>query len=69
LEKLYEWLWSRIGGEKWTIIIRRTQKNYPIIFMLIFLGAGILLVKVCRKCWWQALIGFGIGIIIGHFWW
>jgi len=69
LEKAYEWLWSRIGGEKWTSIIRRGQKNYPLLFMLVFFGAGILLVKFCKRCWWQIIIGFGIGLAVGHFWW
>jgi len=68
LEKLYECLWSRIGGEPWTNIVRRWQKNYPMMFMLIFLGAGILLVKLCKKYWWQIIIGFAIGMIVGHFW-
>jgi len=68
LEKLYELIWRRIGGEKWTTIIRREQKNYPLIFMLIFFGAGILLVKLCKTCWWQIIIGFGIGLAVGHLW-
>jgi hypothetical protein len=68
LEKAYKWLWSRVGGEQWTVIVRRAQKNYPLMFLLIFLMAGILLARVCKK-YWQILIGFGVGIIIGHFFW
>ncbi|MDO8688581.1 MAG: hypothetical protein Q7R39_00965 [Dehalococcoidia bacterium] len=69
LEKLYAKIWGRIGGRPWTEIVRDEQKQEPLLFLLIFLGLGILLVKVAGKNWWQILIGFLLGIIAGHFWW
>ncbi|MBI4236462.1 MAG: hypothetical protein HY688_03795 [Chloroflexi bacterium] len=69
LEKLYEKLWRRIGGRPWTHIVRDEQRKDPLLFLLIFLGLGILLVKIAGKHWWQVLLGFLLGILAGHFWW
>lgn len=68
-EKLYEKLWHQVGGKPWTEIVREDQKRSPLLYMLIFLGLGILVSKLASKYWWQILIGFILGIIIGHFWW
>ena len=69
LEKLYRQLWSRVGGRPWTDIVRDEQKKSPLVFLLIFLGLGILVSKMAGKYWWQILIGFLVGILCGHFWW
>lgn len=69
LEKLYKKLWSRAGGKPWTEIIREDQKYSPLLYLLIFLGLGILVARVAGKNWWQILIGFLAGILCGHFWW
>ena len=69
LEKLYRQLWSRVGGRPWTDIVRDEQKKSPLVFLLIFLGLGILTGKMARKYWWQILVGFLVGILCGHFWW
>jgi len=69
LEKLYEKLWRQVGGKPWTEIVREDQKQSPLLYMLIFLGMGILTSKLATKYWWQILIGFLLGIICGHFWW
>lgn len=69
LEKLYEKLWRRVGGRPWTEIVRDEQKQSPLIFLLIFLGFGVLLGKVAARYWWQILIGFLLGLLCGHFWW
>ena len=42
LGKLYEKLWRKIGGRPWTEIVRDEQKQSPLLFLLIFLGLGIL---------------------------
>jgi len=68
-EKLYEKLWRRVGGKPWTELVREDQKRTPLLYMLIFLGLGILASKLAGKYWWQILIGFLLGIICGHFWW
>jgi uncharacterized membrane protein YjjP (DUF1212 family) len=69
LEKLYKKLWSRAGGKPWTEIIREDQKYSPLLYLVIFLGLGILEVRLAGKNWWQILIGFLVGILCGHFWW
>ncbi len=66
--KLYKWLYSKIGGKPWTDIIQEDQRNSPLLYMLIFLMLGIVVVKFCRNYWWQVLIAFGLGIVVGHFW-
>ena len=69
LAKLYEWVWSRVGGRPFTYIIRDEQKKEPLLFILLFLGLGMLLVKIAGKNWWQLLLGFLVGILVGHLWW
>ena len=69
LQKFYEKLWRQVGGKPWTEIVREDQKQSPLLYMLIFLGMGILTSKLETKYWWQILIGFLLGIICGHFWW
>jgi hypothetical protein len=69
LAKIYALIWSRIGGRPWTDIVRDEQKAEPLFFLLIFLGLGILLIKLGRRYWWQLLIAYLFGILTGHFWW
>ncbi|WP_322354388.1 hypothetical protein [Dehalococcoides sp.] len=67
--KLYEKLWRKVGGKPWTEIVREDQKASPLVYLLIFLGLGILVARLAGKNWWQILVGFLIGVICGHFWW
>ncbi|RAL70071.1 hypothetical protein C1G86_1601 [Dehalococcoides mccartyi] len=67
--KLYEKLWRKVGGKPWTEIVREDQKVSPLMYLLIFLGLGILVAKLAGKNWWQILVGFLVGILCGHFWW
>ena len=69
LEKLYEKLWGKVGGKPWTEIIREDQKRSPLLYMLIFLGLGILVSKLAGRYWWQLLLGLLVGVIIGHLFW
>jgi len=69
LEKLYIRLYSVVGGKPWTEIVREDQKRSPLLYMLIFLGLGILVSKLAGKYWWQILLGFLVGVIFGHFFW
>lgn len=69
IEKLYERLWHQVGGKPWTVLVREDQKRTPLLYMLIFLGLGILVSKLAGKYWWQILIGFILGILVGHFFW
>ncbi len=68
---IYYWIWHDLckRPEPFTSTIRTEQKNAPLLFMLIFLGLGIYLALVARRYWWQILIGFLAGILVGHFWW
>jgi len=67
--KLYENLWRKVGGKPWTEIVREDQKVSPLMYLLIFLGLGILVARLAGKNWWQILVGFLLGILCGHFWW
>ena len=69
LGKLYEKIWQKIGGKPWTEIIRDEQRKSPLVFLLTFLGLGLLIGKLTGKYWWQILLGFLLGILCGHFWW
>jgi len=69
LGKLYEKIWRKVGGKPWTEIIRDDQRKSPLVFLLIFLGLGLLVGKLAGKYWWQILLGFLLGILCGHFWW
>ena len=69
LGKLYQKLWEKIGGKPWTEIIREDQKRSPLVFLLIFLGLGILTGKLAGKYWGQLVLGFLLGVLCGHFWW
>ena len=69
LEKFYEKLWHQVGGKPWTEIVRADQRRSPLLYMLIFLGLGILVSKLAGKYWWQLLLGFLVGIIVGHLFW
>ncbi len=69
LEKLYKQLWTRVGGEPWTDIIREDQEREPLVYLLIFFSLGIMAVKLTGKRWRWIVMAFGLGIIAGHFWW
>ena len=33
LEKLYKLLWSHVGGQPWTLIIRDSYRKYPLLWL------------------------------------
>ncbi len=43
LAKLYEMLWSRLGGRPWTDIIRDSYHHYPLLWVLGWGLVGIVL--------------------------
>jgi len=43
IERLYRALWSRIGGRPWTYIIRDSEHNHPLVWLLIAQAIGIIL--------------------------
>ncbi len=66
----YKWLWSRIGGRKWTFIIRDARQKHPTQWML---GVLVFGATIGRFFWsWELLGAFGVllvGILWGHLWW
>ena len=67
----YYWIWHDVckRPEPFTTTTQKEQQANPLLFMLIFAGLGILVVKVARDYWWQILIGFLLGILVGHLFW
>jgi len=63
--RLYKWLYTRVGGRAWTSIIREDQESNPLLYIAIFVMLGILVGRFCRS-YWQLLIAFGLGILVGH---
>jgi len=61
LERLYEKLWRRLGGRPWTEIVREDARHQPLLYLLLFLLAGVFLALKARQNWWHILIGFGAG--------
>ena len=43
IERLYRALWLTIGGRPWTYIIRDSQRNHPLLWLLIAQAIGIIL--------------------------
>jgi len=43
IERVYRALWSRIGGQPWTHIIRDSQRKHPLLWLLIAQVIGIIL--------------------------
>ncbi len=69
IARFYQWLYSQVGGKPWTHIAREDQKKAPLFYMLIFMAIGILIAKLAGKYWWLVIIGFALGVIVGHIWW
>jgi len=65
----YRWWWSRIGGRKWTWIVRDARQKYPTPWML---GVMVVSAVIGHYFWsWWLLAAFGvllIGILWGHLW-
>ena len=57
------------GKELSLTAFRDEQKQAPLVFLLIFLGLGLLAGKLAGRYWWQILLGFLLGVLCGHFWW
>lgn len=69
--RFYYWIWHDLLKLEKPItgLTQDEQKANPLLFMLIFLGLGILVIKVAKDYWWQILIGFLLGILAGHLFW
>jgi len=64
----YRWWYSRIGGRKWTDIIRDFYHNHPILWTFIVLWACYLFNRVINIHWHDWLL-LSAGILLGHLFW
>lgn len=69
LERWYKALWSRLGGRPWTYIARDLNREWPLLFPLVFLSIGIAIGRIAKKHWWKILLAILAGIVIGHIFW
>jgi len=65
----YRWWWRRIGGRKWTFIMRDTWHKYEglCIIGLVAIGA-VLGLWLWELIFWFLLV-FALGYIAGHLFW
>ena len=43
IDRVYKWLWTRIGGRPWSYIIQDSLRKYPLFWLLLFGAIGMLL--------------------------
>ena len=69
VDALYRFIYTHLGGQSWTRLLGEAQERSPLSFMLVFLFLGIALERYWARCRWQAIVGFGLGLLAGHLWW
>ena len=71
LARAYEYLWRDVLklDKPITNLTQDEQRANPLAFMLLFLALGIIMVKWSKAHWWQCLIAFLCGILVGHLFW
>lgn len=70
LERIYEWLWRRIGGRPWTYIIRGWWARYQFFWIVGLVSLGVWLGHTYD--WKSVLTGwlvFSAGYLSGHLFW
>jgi len=69
IDRLYKWICGKTsGGRTWTSLIQKDQRKHPLLYILIALILGVV-IGFCRRYWWQLLLMFGLGVVVGHLWW
>jgi hypothetical protein len=66
IERLYQIVWSRIGGRPWTYTIRDSSRWSAVV------GAGLAAIGLAGLRAPRPVIlavGVGIGFILGHLYW
>ncbi len=63
---LYKELWSRIGGRKWTYIMRDFAYQNPMLMFFIGIGIGIWLHSWLE---WRDVISGGVCLLLAHLFW
>lgn len=56
-------------GKTITELTREDAKKNPLLYIILAFLLGIALVKFSKDHWWESLIWFGIGVVIGHIFW
>lgn len=72
MERLYEWLYTRIGGRRWTYIARDAYHKfeYGVLVSLFVSGFALGWSGLVSWKWLLVLLGaYTIGFIHGHFFW
>ena len=71
IEKWYKWIWHDLFKQKqpFSYTARDLNKEWPLLFILIFLSMGIIIGVKFRKHWWKILLIIIAGIVIGHIFW
>lgn len=70
MERLYKWIWSRIGGRPFTYIIRDCWHKYEFFWLIGLVSLGVWLGHIYN--WKTILIGwliFSLGYLAGHLFW
>jgi len=62
----YKWLWSRIGGRKWTWIMRDFAYQNPFLLIMIAFALGIALHSLVE---WNDVWKFFAGLLLAHLFW
>jgi len=70
MNKLYRWLWTRVGGRPWTFIIRDAWADYEFFWIVGLVSLGIWLGHLYTgesilKGW----LIFAAGYLGGHLFW
>ena len=70
IERIYTWLWTRIGGRPWTYIIQDHWKRYQFVWIVGLVTAGVWLGH--NYDWRSVITGwliFSLGYLAGHLFW
>ena len=69
LEKLYQILWTRLGGRPWTYILRDTWHKLEGLWIIGLVAVGALLGHWLWELVFWFLLVFALGYIAGHLFW
>jgi len=70
INKLYQWLWTKIGGRPWTDIIQDTWHKLEGIWILCLVAVGAILGHYLGLITTIEILGvFCVGYIFGHLFW
>lgn len=62
----YRWLWSRIGGRKWTYIVRDFAYQNPLVLIILFFLVGYYMRQLFHS---DDIPKIGAGLLLAHLFW